>query len=387
MLSMKKSSKSSSKLTRKKGPGIKAPNGFIQIKHHNISQRIVLDAINDGIVIFDTHNKVSTVNNKFEVLFGTSQYNVEGMTEKEFLKLLNEAIVDQNGEVDEFLAGIASKDSLIGGTVNIKFKEPKDRYLSMYTSPMFDEDMSYLGRIWKFEDKTKEEQINKMKSEFISIASHQLRTPLTSIKGFLAMIFDGDFGEIPEEFEEPLGAVKKSAERMIDLVNGLLDVSRLEMGKIVPELAKIDLVKLIEQIIDNHDELADKKSQKIIFEKDIKDSITSTDKKLITECLKNYISNAIKYSPNNSEIIVNLKQNENKYKIDVKDSGVGIPEEAKEKLFAKFYRADNVMTENFEGTGLGLYYVKKAIESLKGEVGFESKLGKGSTFWFIIPKI
>lgn len=236
-------------------------------------------------------------------------------------------------------------------------------------------------------DVTEARRIDQMKTDFISLASHQLRTPLSAIRWFVEMLINGDAGELKERQQEILLDLDSSTRRMIDLVNGLLNISRLESGRLIVEPEETNLLELIENSISDIQPILQKKEQSVSVEQNTpKEYLLSIDPKLIIEVLKNLLTNASKYSEAGKKITVNLSENESEVIVAVIDQGVGIPENEHNQIFERFFRASNAVDWAADGTGLGLYLVKLIMEASGGRVWFESTQGVGTTFYFSLPK-
>jgi len=229
-------------------------------------------------------------------------------------------------------------------------------------------------------------QLDKSKSEFLSIASHQLRTPLTAIKGWISMIEEGDLGAIPEKFKRPMDVVYASNERLIRLVNDLLNISRIESGRQKYEFKYNDLNSLVQEVITKLKLQIEAKKLKLIYEQP-KVALPKVwcDGEKIHEVMMNFVDNAVKYSLKGS-INVSLKIDDGMVTYSVKDNGVGITKNNMQLLFKKFSRGEGSFLINTEGTGLGLYVAKLVVEAHGGKIWAESEgEGKGSTFLFSIP--
>ncbi|HJX59610.1 MAG TPA: ATP-binding protein [Patescibacteria group bacterium] len=234
-------------------------------------------------------------------------------------------------------------------------------------------------------DITREKDIDRMKTEFVSLASHQLRTPLTAVKWFIEMLLDGDAGTLNDEQSKYLRNVYQSNERMIELVNSLLNVSRIESGRIIVEPSPTNIASLVNEVVSKLKPTMAEKDIKLVLK--IEDNIPSIDldQKLVFNVYENLLVNSTKYSFPEGVITLAIYK-EGEFLISaVEDHGVGIPTHEQERVFLKFYRGTNVVKEHSEGSGLGLYLAKAIVESSGGKIWFKSEEGKGSTFYFSLP--
>lgn len=265
--------------------------------------------------------------------------------------------------------------------------EVDTKVLKCVISPMFSKNQDYVGYVIVLIDVTKEVEIDKMKSNFISNVSHELRTPVTVLRTYIDTLYNhsDDFDEkTNKEFFE---VINKEAARLQKMVNDILDFSRLEAGNVKVEKEKTNIVPVIEQQIKSMQVLAEEKhiTFSLIKEPDLPEIPINVDS--IERALNNLLSNAIKYSPENGRIKVRaeLARDPNFVEVSVEDQGCGIPEEHQKKIFERFYRVEND-THTVKGTGLGLHLVKITIEKHhQGEVFVKSKPGEGSTFGFRLP--
>lgn len=228
--------------------------------------------------------------------------------------------------------------------------------------------------------------ISKRKSDFISAVSHELRTPLTSIKGYASILLAGKLGELPEDVRLRLDKINRHSDELTHLVNGLLDIARIESGKIIMNKQVQDLHGIIAEINDLLS--VQLKEKQIDFSYSIgKDAhLVTADAGQIKRVFINLIGNAVKFTPLKGKISVTSRKQDDTVQIDVSDNGCGVPEEAKERIFEEFYRVDNPINEQVKGSGLGLTLVKNIIEAHNGKIWVESKAGEGSTFSFILPQ-
>jgi signal transduction histidine kinase len=227
--------------------------------------------------------------------------------------------------------------------------------------------------------------LNKMKSEFISVASHQLRTPLSAMKWEIELLLSKLKEGLNSRQLEMIGKMSQSNERMIRMVNDLLDVVRLEQGRFALLREDLNLAEVVEEIIDEVAPLAKTSNVKIKFATANKLLEIKGDRKRIKMAVENLVTNAVKYSLNGGKIEIKIESQKDCYVFSVKDEGVGIPERQKSHVFEKFFRSDNVIKYQTDGTGLGLYIAKKIVEQSGGKIWFESKENVGSIFYFSLP--
>jgi signal transduction histidine kinase len=228
-------------------------------------------------------------------------------------------------------------------------------------------------------------ELDEAKDEFISMASHQLRTPLTTIKGYISMLQEGDAGKVSKEQEEFLEYAYDGSERMVGLISDLLNVSRMNSGKFMIDRTDVDPVAMVSDEVRQLVSHAEAKKLKLIWNPP-KEKIphVQLDDNKTRQVIMNFIDNAIYYTREGS-VTVSLAQKGDSIELLVKDSGIGVPKEAQAKLFGKFFRAGNAQQVRPDGTGLGLYLAKRVVEDQGGSIIFESTEGKGSTFGFLLP--
>ncbi len=229
------------------------------------------------------------------------------------------------------------------------------------------------------------QELDKAKDEFISMASHQLRTPLTTIKGYLSMILDGDAGEITPTQREFVDFAFGASERMVNLISDLLNVSRLSAGRFLIQAKPTDMEAMIRDEVRQLMSHATAKNIELIFTPPTKPiPMVELDENKTRQVVMNFIDNAIYYTKEGN-VTLTLESIGDSVRLEVKDTGIGVPEKARKKLFSKFFRAENAQTVRPDGTGLGLYLARRVINDQGGTIIFDSVEGKGSTFGFELP--
>lgn len=227
-------------------------------------------------------------------------------------------------------------------------------------------------------------ELDKAKDDFISMASHQLRTPLTTIKGYVSMVEEGDTGGINDQQRKFLESAMTGATRMGKMIAELLNVSRMDTGKFKIEPKPVDLAEVVQDEVDQLMLHADSRGLKLEFKNPGKPINCEIDEDKTRQVIMNFIDNGIYYTKQGG-ITVTLEQDASKLTLKVIDTGIGVPEAVKAKMFSKFYRADNAKVARPDGTGLGLFLAKRVVEDQGGKIIFESTEGKGSTFGFELP--
>ena len=228
--------------------------------------------------------------------------------------------------------------------------------------------------------------LDETKDDFISMASHQLRTPLTSIKGYLSMVLEGDAGKVTSVQKEMLGQAFFSSQRMVYLIADLLNISRLKTGKFIIEAAKVNLADVVEQELSQLQETAATRNLTLVYEKPKHFPDLMLDETKTRQVIMNFVDNAIYYTPANGRIEVKVIDKPNTAELRVVDDGIGVAKSEQPHLFTKFYRGGNARKARPDGTGLGLFMAKKVISAQGGSIIFESEENKGSTFGFEVNK-
>ncbi len=336
----------------------------------------VLANINEGIIIADNDNRALLINKSARRNLNLSA---------------NESLV--NKDVDSLgLIKTAQAKEIIARLKDGEEVRPietfvEDRVISVSISPIFDDKGDIIGITRVLRDVTEEAKVDQMKTEFISLVSHELRTPLTSIKGYLDLVLDGDTGPLNEMQARFLTIAKSSTDRLVNLVNDLLDVSRIEAGKIKLEPTLLNLWQIVGGLVETFQISTKNKNLTVTTGVDINLPPAWADHERVTQILTNLISNAIKYTPEGGSISIRagLTSDNQFLKLEVQDSGLGMSVDEQSNLFTKFFRSSNPLVRSINGTGLGLVITRSLVELSGGIIEVESELGKGSNFSFTLP--
>lgn len=359
-------------------------------------EEAILASIGDGVMACNKDGRVMLFNRVAEVLTGFSAKEAIGRHYSQTMKFVK----DGSGKPsNDFIGEAIAKQqvtTMSGNTLLIR-KDGRKTPVADSAAPIHGASVGFVGCVVVFRDVTRERAVDKAKNEFVSLASHQLRTPLTTVSWFSERLLGGNVGALNDKQKEYLDEVYKGNQRMVVLVNALLNVSRLELGTFVVEPEPTDVVQLARQMIDELKPQIDQRHLKFTERHAEKLPLLNADPKLLGMVFQNLLSNAVKYTPDKGSVSIDLrliKRNEtiNKHQmgedsiaIIVSDTGFGIPENQQYKIFTKLFRADNVQEKDTEGTGLGLYIVKSVVEHSGGMIWFTSEENKGTTFYVTLP--
>lgn len=341
-------------------------------------------SIGDGAISTDEFGRITRVNPAAQYLLGYKESELVGTWFPKRVTALTFDDVPVN-LIDRPITKAFLTGKPISEKLYYRRKSGQKLPVSITVSPIL-LDGKPLGAIEVFRDITLEQEVDRMKSEFISLASHQLRTPLSAIKTYTHMLYDGYMGELNEAQKNSLNTVIGASNRMNELISTLLNITRMESGTIAitPKAVRLDL--LADEVVKELSLMAGSKSIKLELSIRPKTGITlTTDALIVKEVLSNLTSNAIKYTPEKGKVSVRLRIKGNEAITEVIDSGWGIPKFSQDQIFSKFFRAHNIVKRETTGTGLGLYLVKGLVDALGGKIWFTSEEGKGTSFTFSLP--
>ncbi|MFQ6100866.1 MAG: GAF domain-containing protein [Anaerolineae bacterium] len=343
----------------------------------------ILEGVADGVMVADADGKVILVNAAAERILELPRQDALGRMTNEMLGLYGSQAQDwmetmarwaeqpETYTVGEYLAAQLS----IG-----------DRIVSVHLAPVLMGD-EFLGTVSVFRDVTAEVETERAKTEFVSTVSHELRTPMTSIKGYADLLMMGTVGELTGKQQDFLSIIKNNADRLTDLVSDLLNISRIESGRVELSPKAIRIERMISQVITTMEKRA--KDKGLVLRQDAPPDLPSVfaDPARVVQILTNLVANAYQYTPAGGEIVVSARAHGDEVHVSVRDTGIGIAPQDQEKIFDRFFRADDPLVQEVSGTGLGLPIVKSLTEMQGGRIWVESELGEGSRFTFTLPTV
>lgn len=334
----------------------------------------IITNFTDGLLFFDEVHCLTLFNPRAEHFFNIKQNEIIGYSIFELSKVSSlSPLIKILGP--EYIKKVFRKELALS----------KELILEVSSIPVIRE-KAKIGTLVVLRNITREKRVEKMKTEFVSIAAHQLRTPLSAIKWTLRMFLSGDLGEVTKEQTDFLEKSYQSNERMISLINDLLNVTRIEEGRYLFKPALTDIKELVQSVVDSYKEEIKRRKIKFKFKKPVKAiPEIKIDVEKTQLAVQNLIDNSLKYTLAGGEVIVSLKHNEKEIEFSIKDTGVGISKDQSKRIFTKFFRGTNALRMETEGSGLGLFIAKNIIEAHKGKIWFESEKDKGATFTFTLP--
>lgn len=341
----------------------------VEVKNQQL--KAILESMVEGIIVTDKSGHIISLNPTVKKIFNISDPDIEGRL---FLEII------RNNDIADIINYVLKNGQFKSCQLSLVW--PVQRYLQINAAPIFEKD-SISGCLLVIHDITEIRRLEAMRRDFVANISHELKTPLTSIKGFVETLLEGAL-EDKENSRHFLQIIQGHANRLDNLVNDLLDLSHLESQEIKLEKEKVNLKVLADDILASFRSQFKKKSIQVSNELN-NDVFIIVDKDKISQVLTNFIDNAIKFNRENGSIKIYSQKQEDKIKIVVEDSGIGIPAKDIPRIFERFYRVDKARSRELGGTGLGLSIVKHIIELHNGNVGVESTEGFGSKFYFYLP--
>ena len=344
----------------------------IQLAEQKNKVATIINSMGEGLVGCDDRGKIIHINQAAQNLLAPDRSSIIGESFDDLFPGISRAI--------GFIA--LSVETVEKKIVDIN-RESRDLRISV--SPIFDDEKQRAaGFVVIIQDRTEQAELDRMKSDLISIVSHELRSPLTSIKGYVDLMMTGDLGSIPDAMKDYLSIVSSNANRLAALIDDMLDLSRIETGKLNMSFGKVEIKYLCDYVYLTMKPQAAQK--KLNFGVQIEEGLSvSGDQDRLQQALTNLVSNAIKYTPNEGAVTIRARRRNGGIDINVEDNGLGISADNQKKLFQKFFRVKNEKTRNIGGTGLGLCITKSIVEAHDGCIELDSEEGKGSRFTLSLP--
>ncbi len=345
---------------------------------HETHLHALLDNISDAIITIDSKGSMLSFNSTVEHMFG---YRPAELLGKNIKILMPSPYKEMH---DSYLSNyLKTKEShVLGQTREITALRRNGEVfdIELWVHQLnFNDEIQFMGVI---RDTSERKHADRIKTEFISTVSHELRTPLTSIKGALGMLKSGVLGEVPEKANHMIELAHNNTERLINLVNDILDVEKIQAGKIDLHLDSINITNLVKQSIESNEPYAKSCNVSLQFHNNCPDFQVYADNNRLQQVMANLISNAAKFSPDNSVVSIDITKHADLVRVSVSDNGLGIPEKYRNKIFQKFSQVDSTDSRQQSGTGLGLNITKAIIDQHGGHINYTTEEGKGSTFFF-----
>ena len=344
----------------------------------------MLDNLEDGIIACDEQGQITVLNHSLQkhIEFNKDRKNTNDLLDYFSLSTMDNKVLNKDHlPINRALSG----ERVRGLQLIMRFKNDITREVVVDGQKIINSEGKVLGAVTVIHDVTELKNTEKLKNEFVSIVSHELRTPLTSIRGSLGLLVSGMMGEFPDKAKKLIEIANNNCERLLLLINDLLDIEKIEAGKMDFQLSKADLNQVVKETIDSNKMYAERFGVSIELMPSESNIQVLVDSSRLMQVLSNLISNACKFSPKDGKIIVTVEQKNANARVSVSDNGPGISAEFKPRIFQKFSQADSSATRGKGGTGLGLNISKTIIGKLGGTLDFMSNPNEGTTFYFDLP--
>ena len=350
------------------------------LEKSELYQRTVLETIADAVITIDENSEIRSFNPAAELIFG---YQLEEIIGENVSVLLPESerfshqkYTDNSTLISPRIVN-KSRD-LVG-----RKKDGSQFPLELNVAPIKRGDKR--GFVGVLRDITERKRIDKMKNEFVSTVSHELRTPLTSIRGSLGLVTGGAMGELSAPVSEMLNIASNNTERLLLLINDILDIQKIESGQMAFKFHSMDVMPFLQKVVDENRVYGEQYGIRFVLKSTVDDACVFADSDRLMQVMANLLSNAAKFSPQDDTVEINVAMHDERVRISVTDNGPGIPMDFHDKVFEKFTQSDSSDTRQKGGTGLGLSISKIIIEKHGGQIGFVSREGIGTTFFIELP--
>ncbi len=348
---------------------------IMEIKERNIKTNAILSSMINGVIAVDNNKNVMFVNSSAEHMFNFKESDIVG---KHILKVL------RNNKLDDQIHNMISNNIMM--RIEIEVDEPEKRNFNLYSNPIVSSEVGNekIGVVIIIQDVTEMKKLENMRKDFVANVSHELKTPLTSIKGFVETLLDGaaENSDVREKF---LGIIDVEVERLNSLIEDLLILSEIEKKETIANPEKINIFHSTRNIMEMLNGVAKARNISLLFNCEESLPTLLGSEGWFKQMVVNLVDNAIKYTNEGGEVRVNVTHENNHIILSIKDNGVGISEEHLSRLFERFYRVDKARSRSIGGTGLGLAIVKHVVKSFSGTIDVKSEFGKGTEFIVMLP--
>lgn len=348
---------------------------IMEVKERNVKTNAILSSMINGIIAVDNNKRIMFVNSSAEQMFNFKESEIVG---KHILKVL------RNNKLDDQIHNMISNNIMM--RIELEVDEPEKRIFNLYSNPIVTSEIGNekIGVVIIIQDVTEMKKLENMRKDFVANVSHELKTPLTSIKGFVETLLDGA-AEQEDVREKFLGIIDVEVGRLSSLIEDLLVLSEIEKNETLANHEEINIVYSTRNIMEMLAEVAKSRNISLVFNCEKNLPSLYGNEGWFKQMVVNLVDNAIKYTNENGEVRVNISCFENDIVLSVKDNGVGISEEHLKRLFERFYRVDKARSRSIGGTGLGLAIVKHVVISFSGNIDVVSEYGKGTEFIVRLP--
>lgn len=335
------------------------------------------NGVTSGILIFDKDKNIIMTSSGISGIIGVEQKKIN-------IDVLLKFFKEQKEDLEAGIEGVI----LRGESKKISDVVLNNLIFEICVSPIFDDQKKNIGGVIIIHDATYLKEAENIKREFVSVASHQMRTPLTGVKLFTDMLLRGDVGPINEAQKKYLENVYQGVKAIVGLTDNLMNLFKLEYGSVGADAKVLSATTVAQNVLRELKGYAKKRNIKIDFYAPQKDCLVFADKLLIQQAFFNLVLNAIQYSPTEiGNVKINIKRSGDKCVFEIRDNGIGIAKKDQKKIFDKFFRAENAIKAETEGSGLGLYVSRMIVEKFNGEIWLESRVGGGALFCISLPII
>ena len=350
---------------------------LLEVAFEKTRLNTIINSITDGVLVVNKEGLAVLFNPAVFRFLELDEVKVEeyilDKLRPEFLELINKFLLSDSKEKRSY-------------TIQLELKPNREFFIEATASPVFHPGDNLAGVVIVFKDITELKRIELIKSQFVSMVSHELKAPIAAVYGFLKLINDENIKLTEEQKKDYINRSMVRLDGLLKMVNDLLDISRMELKTVKREIKKVCITEIIKSVLELFQIDIQKKSIQVEFDYQSNGFCINADVDEITRLYTNIISNAIKYNRQQGSIVIKIYHSGNFVVTEIKDSGIGIKEEEKRKLFSEFFRAKNEFTKNISGTGLGLSIVKRIVDSYSGKIEVESEYGVGTTFKVFLVK-